>query len=621
MGRIDQALAFERVSADQNSLVADPNFLSDPVDTSLESTAFYDPQYVVINVADFYFIDWAASEASWSSQVKPEVIEKLEEIRQAVGTGSAERRLAWSTLLEYTDRPLDTPEPSEDAAYVVQAQRILEVAEEIDLPVFMPLNGFQWWNEVPELWNHWDPDGTQTPGCGPDEFEIPGRCRFEELRDPEFRERFIAGYDPENIWNVEWQDWVTPMQLNWRNWGGGGIQLAPPPNLMPHNRAQLSYHQFQEERYKDIISVIANQYQAWQAAGREDLFAGLSIGTEVSLNASVTPQDEFKPYGYRGIQDIVCPKGTPVCGDLLTLSEAEVRSARLQVVNQYLHNLSKIAVRAGIPKQRVYTHVWSEAEPGEPRYEHYLEAAITPYSRPSISLYGQAQDPLSFQPLARTLAEANQPAWGAAEFSTDKTAEAWRRALQNTMNNPINPAKIIAVYNWREHVNTPAVPQMRAFLADVSTQQSPPEISVDASQPLFDPIELTWSSSLPESSVSARQYVHIWKSEPVALVKAATTSPGIDLNLLEPKLSPPDQSFPVDSTEQTFTLPPELAGGLYYWAVEQTSTAGAKESQEAVTRISAPAIFTKSHEPLPQKERWWVDHYLRFEDWVQQLFY
>ena len=128
-------------------------------------------------------------------------------------------------LLEYTDFPLDTP--SHNSPYLVRIRRILDLAETVNIPVFIPLNGVQWWNEMPELWNFWDSDGNQTPGCANDEYKIPGRCAFPKLTNPEYRKRFIAGYNPENKWNVEWEDWETPMKFNTRNWGGGDVLVAP----------------------------------------------------------------------------------------------------------------------------------------------------------------------------------------------------------------------------------------------------------------------------------------------------------------------------------------------------------------------------------------------------------
>ena len=86
--------------------------------------------------------------------------------------GNDTRRLAWSALLEYMNFPKDTP--SSESKYAIQARRIMEIAEEEDLPVFMPLNGVQWWDEQPELWNYWDKDGNQIPGCMNDNYSSCG---------------------------------------------------------------------------------------------------------------------------------------------------------------------------------------------------------------------------------------------------------------------------------------------------------------------------------------------------------------------------------------------------------------------------------------------------------------
>jgi hypothetical protein len=189
--------------------------------------------------------------------------------------------------------PLDTPSTS--SAYAVKMRRILAIAEELDFPVFVPLNGFQWWDELPELYNWWDSDGTQTDP----KF-------FARQDDPEgFKARFIAGFDPDNKWNVEWSTPQTPMKLGYRNWGGGGFRLAPPPNLSRQSKSALSHRTVQQERLRVILNEIKQKLEEWKTEGKEHLFVGLSIGTEISLNASITPADEFAPYGYRSIQDFV----------------------------------------------------------------------------------------------------------------------------------------------------------------------------------------------------------------------------------------------------------------------------------------------------------------------------
>lgn len=524
-----------------------------------------DPQYLIINIADFYFADWTADEADWQSEVKPELLETINQIEAEVGTGSAERQLAWSTLLEYTDFPQEDV-PKEQQRHVLQTQRILELAEDSNLPVFMPLNGYQWWNQLPELWNHWDDDGNQTPGCENDSYDqVVGyagedpiySCKMPLLRDPEFRQRFIDGYDPENKWNVEWQDWETPMKLNYRNWGGGGFQLAPPPNILSYSSTKESYVDVQMERYQDIVSIISEQLDDWQAEGNEHLFAGLAIGTEVSLNASVLPEDEFEPYGYRSIQDLLCGAKSECDQQFMQLNQIELHQLRQKVVHQYLRERSKLAVETGIPKQRVYTHVWSEAERGEPRYTNYFEASLNYYARPTLSLYGQAQDPLAFSLLNTALKEYGQPAWGAAEFSTDKTIEAWQKALNNTMANSTNPAQIINVYNWREHVDTPAVGQIKAFLAQ-DPQPFTIYISEIFSKPVIDDFfeyqNLEWVIHNPEDD-AVHQELLIYRD--------------IDADFLYD--SPEVISLDVDQTAWDAS---QLSPGVYTWVVMRSSEDG-----------------------------------------------
>jgi hypothetical protein len=554
-----------------------------------------DPQYVVINVSDFYFADWDAPEASWSATVKPEIVAKLQEIEDALGPGTDQRQLAWSTLLEYTDFPMPQPgqdNPGPEASYVIQARRIMEVAEAVDIPVFMPLNGYQWWNEVPELWNHWDPDGTQTPGCTNDEYDQIERyehdqpvykCKFPKLRDPAFRKRFIEGYNPENKWNVEWQNWQTPMRLNWRNWGAGGFQLAPPPNLVDHERSPLNYHDFQQARYTAIITQIAEKLEEWEKENKQYLFAGLTIGTEVSLNASISPADEFVPYGYRGMQDYSCD-GQISCGMESWVSAGPLAAARGGVINQYLTNLSKIAVKAGIPKQRVYTHVWSETRQEDARYFDYFYYSINSYARPTLSLYGDAQDPLALPLLKDNLEHFGQPVWGAAEFSTDKTAEAWAKALSNTMANPINSAKIIDVYNWQEHVNTPAVEQMKLFLAQTVENKKAvvSEIIPEGERIQVDPTELTWR--ILEEDQATTQEIMIYKGVSAEYGKSS------DVELLT--LSPDQTTWQVSGLEP----------GVYQWMVERSVS---NPDGKWVVRYSEPRtiiISVKVAEPS-----WWQE--------------
>src|SRR3989339_810582 len=284
-------------------------FLCHPVSAFQVSS---DPQYIVINFSDtFHFLNWSAPEKIWQETIKPKAQARLRNIKTLLTSGeNKDRQLAWSTLLEYMNYPMDTT--SDYSPYVIRVRRIMELAEEENFPVFIPLNGVQWWDELPELWNWWDYDGNQITGCTNADYE---KCPFKKLRDPEYRNRFIKGYNPDNKWNVDWQDWSTPMKFAIRNWGSGDIYVAPSPNLANQTNVSSSFVSIQKKRYEKIIKTISDKLNLWEKESKDNLFAGLSIGTEVTLNGALKPGDsEFKPYGYRAIQDIYCPVNDKECG-------------------------------------------------------------------------------------------------------------------------------------------------------------------------------------------------------------------------------------------------------------------------------------------------------------------
>jgi hypothetical protein len=444
-------------------------------------------------------------------------------------------------------------------------RRILEITEELDLPVFIPLNGFQWWYELPEFYNWWDPDGTKTPAAF-----------FQRQDNPQdFKRRFIAGYNPDNKWNVDWVNFETPMKLNRRNWGGGEFVLAPPPNLAVHTRAGLTYRQVVEDRYQAIISSLVKVLERWQKTDKMYLFAGITIGTEVSLNASVGP-DDFSPYGFRAVQDWVCPESEPICGSTQLANQKQLQQARQDVVAEYLETMSKLAVLEGLPKQRIYTHIWGEAEIGQAAYAPYHQAAINSYSRPGISLYGYATDPLSLFPWQQTLKKAGFPEWGGVEFSADKTTSAWNKVVEVTLSTVTHPVKVIDLYNWGEHKNTPVIPVLAQALT-----QSPPARECEIAEILpqgpvyqYDPERIRWNllTTYPTSDRATRQdfvlipfdQYQFQASSSAEHIMLTTDTSDYDVSSLEP--------------------------GSYSWQVERSGC------PDKLLRTSTPYVF---YQPFP----------------------
>jgi len=68
------------------------------------------------------------------------------------------------------------------------------------VPVLIALDGQNWWQHRPDLWNWWDPN--------------------------------LPGYNPSNIFNVEWTGWspTQAVKVCWRNWGSQQ-RVVPAPNI------------------------------------------------------------------------------------------------------------------------------------------------------------------------------------------------------------------------------------------------------------------------------------------------------------------------------------------------------------------------------------------------------
>lgn len=537
-----------------------------------------DPQYVVMNFATINELNWAAPEDEWQEKIKPQVLSQIHEMRRALEpltqADPSKRQLAWSTLMEYMNFPMDTPSAS--SVYAIKMKRILQISDEENLPVFVPLNGFQWWDQLPELYNWWDNDGTHTDP----------RFFARQKNPEEFKQRFIKGYNPDNKWNVQWQDWSTPMKLNYRNWGGGGFRLAPPPSLSNKYGTGVTYRSVQRDRLRAILSEMLPFLQKWQLEGRFDMFAGLSLGTEVSLNASILPRDEFQPYGYRDVQDILCPQDQPICGKTTPFGPTQIDTARRQSVNAYLVDLSRLVSSYGVPKQRTYTHVWSEAKPGEPRYTNYADSATTLYARPGLSFYGSAEEPLSLSDWKNTLQLNGNAKWGAIEYSAGTSLSAWQRGIHNTFENSANQAKIMVIYNWQEQKNSGSVQAIRTFLRNAPVQESCdiPEIILNDNFVSTNPTSLSWKyvGNVP-SDASLTLFIKQG-------IKTQNSAPNSMTTKLDPHI--------------TSIASPPLPHGLYSWYIEMSGCTN-KRNDSTPHVLSILPTYSQN---IPRWVEWILDH-------------
>jgi hypothetical protein len=101
-------------------------------------------------------------------------------------------RVGVSCIFDYLSADIDSVEKSLD--------KFLTISSETKVPVFLHLDGVNWVNGRPGLYNWWDASK--------------------------------PGYNPENKKNVEWTGWddSTAIKISWRNWGSQ-LRVLPAPNL------------------------------------------------------------------------------------------------------------------------------------------------------------------------------------------------------------------------------------------------------------------------------------------------------------------------------------------------------------------------------------------------------
>lgn len=297
----------------------------------------------------------------------------------------------------------------------------LSLAERYDIPVVVQLDGEQWWDGRPDLWNWWDPAR--------------------------------PGYNPGNRQNVEWTGWGPEhaMKIAWRNWGEQ-FRVLPPPNLM-----SPAYRRACSEEMRELVPLIRHWWTHLQE-DKKELFIGLKLGWEssigvnafyypngnnlldqpehedprVELKAEQVPDRGVVPSGYAAITTA----GLAMQGALQEKDLAEI-------VRRHLEDLCALAAELGIPRDKLFTHVggWKDEE-------LLYDAALNRYSCPGWSFYRHAIDPAKDVGVRRGLQKSDAPFWAAAEWMLMETddAEAWRAAISRTLSDP--RCRYMCIYNW-----------------------------------------------------------------------------------------------------------------------------------------------------------------------------
>jgi hypothetical protein len=352
--------------------------------------------------------------------------QSFEEIVGAFGPNSDRRaiKIGAGFIISYLNM---TPDAAVD-----RLKKFLSLSVQYNVPIVIQLDGEQWWEARPDLWNWWDAN--------------------------------MPGYDQENRKNVEWTGWVpdSAVKIGWRNWGRQ-IRVLPMPNLM-----SPVYRDACHKEMDRLVPIIADWWTALPE-GKKDLLAAVKVGWESAIgvnnwyypngNALLDQPESGDPqYGLK--PGILPDRGVEAIGYAATKTLGLADSGPLkeayltEVVRRHLEDLSKHVADGGVPRERIFTHCggWSA---GESLYS----AAVNKYSCPGWSFYQYASDPAQDTTAMQALAKSDAPCWAAVEWllQGERSAQEWEAAIRHTLAD--HHARFMNIYNWSGIKGIPAAIQ------------------------------------------------------------------------------------------------------------------------------------------------------------------
>jgi hypothetical protein len=294
------------------------------------------------------------------------------------------------------------------------------------VPVLVTLDGQNWWQHRPDLWNWWDPNG--------------------------------AGYNPSNVFNVEWTGWspTQAVKVCWRNWGRQ-LRVVPAPNIA--SPKVVAAHL---EGVRALAPIIL-EWQRRLPASRRWLFGGVKLGSEagVGYNAFYYPDgnryQEQWPHDWshdptnglapaKGLSSGVCQLGYAAVRSAGLKDRGEItREDIARVTQQYLERLCREAHAAGLPREALFTHQGGTYAPWERHLPFW--PAFNRWSLPGWSFYHGG--PREAAPLEAEMKAAKQERWAAAEWWWGGASAAdWEKHLRSTLS--FRDCRFICVYNWNQ---------------------------------------------------------------------------------------------------------------------------------------------------------------------------
>lgn len=368
-----------------------------------------DPRYIFLNVA------YGSGEQRGESE--SDYRDRLLEISRAI---AAPERDTMRVGVSYIFSVLNSPAEKNEAGL----RSLLRASEATGVPVLIVLDGQNWWERRPDLWNWWDPSR--------------------------------AGFNPANVANVEWAGWEPSdaVKIGWRNWGRQ-LRVAPAQNIMSPQVLEATLGPM-----RALLGII----EAWRAGlapERAFLFGGVKLGWEASIgyNAFYYPDGnryaEERPDDGSSDPDFGLDATKGLSGGLAQIGYAAVKTAGIkseglltredlgEVVRRHLALLASAAAEAGLPAEKVYVHAGGTLEP----FERHIpfSSAFNDWSTPGWSVYWKG--PADMPPIEAAMAEACRTRWGAVEWLwPGQDRASWTEHFKQTFR--FRDCRQITVYNW-----------------------------------------------------------------------------------------------------------------------------------------------------------------------------
>jgi len=230
------------------------------------------------------------------------------------------------------------------------------------------------------------------------------------------------GYDPKNRANVEWSDWDgTPHPHRYRDWGTAE-RMAP---VICYNSPTVL-----REVSRLVNEVVApplrKGLERLKREGKAHLLSGMTVGAEPSLPnyenidkinpkiAKLMDKDKSPKarLGYNALSNKGYSKDKP---------PEDFATALAEVNKEYISYWSRKLAEAGIPTEKMYTHIAAGAGViGSAMVEFTnapIEIAFNDYSRPGWTTYPVGPLRNDFEALYKELERHGNPHWAGTEAS------------------------------------------------------------------------------------------------------------------------------------------------------------------------------------------------------------